>query len=211
VTQQPSPGDRLPPAGWYPQGDQERWWNGSSWSDSFRPLAPGAPGVASYGQPGHGQPYYAAPQQRSNVARNLLLGCALVLVLMIAGCGVGIAVLASRVDGTLDDDTPGGPNDPLTITEGQAFSVAGFDYADGWAVTPDEVGDADLTGLRVTNDRSDSDSAFVEVRLLQATAVAATLTCTSGTVEVGATAELDCTSSDDLPASWDRITIQDSF
>jgi hypothetical protein len=211
VTQEPAPGDRLPPAGWYPQGDQERWWNGSSWSDSFRPIAPGAPGVPSYGQPGYGQPYYAAPQQKSNVGRNVLLGCSLVLVLLIASCGVGIAVLASRVDDSASDDTPGGPNNPLTITEGVGFQVAGFEYAAGWAVTSDELGDADITGLRVTNDRSGSDSAFVEVRLLQGSTVAATLTCTSGTVEVGATADLGCTSLDDLPASWDRITIRDSF
>ena len=33
MTQTPNP-----PAGWYPQDNQERWWDGTGWSDNFRPL-----------------------------------------------------------------------------------------------------------------------------------------------------------------------------
>lgn len=58
MTQTPNP-----PAGWYPQGGQERWWDGNAWSDNFRPLGSEQtqqPGLAqpAYGQPAQGQPAY---------------------------------------------------------------------------------------------------------------------------------------------------------
>ena len=63
MTQTPNP-----PAGWYPQGNQERWWDGTGWSDNFRPLGseqtqqPGQPAAtAGYAQPAYGQPAYGQP------------------------------------------------------------------------------------------------------------------------------------------------------
>ena len=46
MTQTPNP-----PAGWYPQDNQERWWDGTGWSDNFRPL-----GSDQTPQPGYQQP-----------------------------------------------------------------------------------------------------------------------------------------------------------
>lgn len=48
------------PAGWYPDGNgQERWWDGSGWTDHVRPPAQAAPAApASYGQPPQGQQGY---------------------------------------------------------------------------------------------------------------------------------------------------------
>ena len=233
MTQTPNP-----PAGWYPQGDQERWWDGTAWSDNFRPLGNDSSGgyppmfqamqqpqpgqQAGYGQPqqpgyaqpgGYQQPYYAAPRQKSNTVRNLLITFAVLAVLLVGGCTAMVALLAKNVDDVVNDDTPGGPNNPLTITAGQGFEVAGFTYADGWSVAPDEVGDTDVVGLTVTNDRDSSDYAFVTIKLLDVNTVVATVSCTGAgdRIAPGTTETLDCTSSDDLPVTYDEITIQDAF
>jgi T4 superinfection immunity protein/uncharacterized protein DUF2510 len=54
------PNDPISPtsvAGWYPQGDAERWWDGANWTDHVRP-GPGRPtGIL----PAAGQPYSQAP------------------------------------------------------------------------------------------------------------------------------------------------------
>lgn len=33
----------LPPAGWYPEGNGQRFWDGQQWTDNRAPLAPAAP------------------------------------------------------------------------------------------------------------------------------------------------------------------------
>jgi len=51
-----------PQPGWYPDPQvpgQQRWWDGSGWTDQTAPLAGGQGGVASQ-QPAGGQPAYAA-------------------------------------------------------------------------------------------------------------------------------------------------------
>jgi hypothetical protein len=221
--------DQTPPAGWYPQDGQERWWNGSSWSDSYRPVSvpapapPPAPAPAapsSYGAPvpygapqvpAYQQPY--TPPRESHLVRNLLLVFGLLAVLLVGGCTALVVVVGNRVDDVLNDDTPGGPNNPLTVTEGEPFEVAGFEYAAGWAIEADEFGDADVSGLSVTNDRGESDWAYVTLKLLQGNVVTATVDCTSpgSRIEDGTTVTLDCTSGDTLPTDYDRVTIQDAF
>lgn len=209
----------LPPPGWYPQGDQERWWNGASWSDTFRPLqaAPTASYGAPYAQPGqttpYQQPYYQAPQSSSHTLRNVLIAVGVVLVLLVGGCTAAIVAVGRKVDNVVNDDTPGGPNNPLTVTPGQGFEVAGFDYADGWQLGPDDLGDVDVTGLKVTNNRGKSDYAFVTLKLLSGNEVVADVSCTSpgSRIDEGTTITLDCTSSDDMPAAYDEVTIQDAF
>ena len=76
MTQTPNP-----PAGWYPQDNQERWWDGNGWSDNFRPLGsgqtpqPGQPAMTTgyptyqqpaYAQPTYGQPYMTQPVKQSH-------------------------------------------------------------------------------------------------------------------------------------------------
>src|SRR3712207_6000682 len=54
------------PAGWYPQGNVQRWWDGNAWTEHTQPL----PG----GQPTMQQPYQLPqPPQKSNTARNVLI------------------------------------------------------------------------------------------------------------------------------------------
>ncbi|QDG66660.1 DUF2510 domain-containing protein [Pseudarthrobacter sp. NIBRBAC000502772] len=36
----PPPPPASVPAGWYPQGDVQRYWDGSAWTEHTAPLAP---------------------------------------------------------------------------------------------------------------------------------------------------------------------------
>jgi hypothetical protein len=226
MTQTPNP-----PAGWYPQGNQERWWDGTAWSDNFRPLGSeqtqqlGPPATAAYptyqpqpayGQPAYGapQPYVAPPVQQSHTARNILIVFAVIFVLFVGGCIAVVAVVGHKVDQAVNDDTLGGPNKPLTITEGKAFEVNGFEYADGWTITAEPVSQTwTIDNLKVTNHRGKADRLDVEIKLYNANEVMATTFCTVGDaldkIPEDTTATVVCTSGDPLPEAYDKITIQD--
>jgi hypothetical protein len=228
MTQTPNP-----PAGWYPQGSQERWWDGTGWSDNFRPLGsdqapqpaaptaayqttypqPAEPGWAqpTYGQP---QPYQTQPVGKSHVARNILIVFGVLFVLFVGGCITVVAVVSDKVNDAVNDDSLGGPNNPMTITEGKAFEVNGFDYGDGWTITNEPVsGTWNIDALKVTNNRGKADRLDVEIKLLNGGEVLATSICIAGDaldkIAKGTTVTVDCTSADPLPDAYDKITIQD--
>lgn len=225
MTQTPNP-----PAGWYPQGNQERWWDGSAWSDNVRPLGSEqtyqpvpqpAYGQPAYGQPAYGQPVYGAPQpyvgppvQQNHTARNILIVFGVIFLLFVGGCVAVLAVVGHKVNQAVNDDTLGGPNKPLTITEGKAFEVNGFEYADGWTITTDPVDQTwTVDNLKVTNHRGKADRLDVEIKLLSANEVITTAFCTVGDaldkIPEDTTATVECTSGDPLPTAYDKITIQD--
>lgn len=226
MTQTPNP-----PAGWYPQDNQERWWDGTGWSDNFRPLGsdltpqPGQPamtaGHATYQQPGYaqptyGQPYMTQPVQQSHTARNILIVFGVLFLLFVGGCIAVVAVVGNEVNDAVNDDSLGGPNNPLTITEGQAFEVNGFEYAEGW-----DIADASISGLfqidnlKVTNHRGKADRLLVEINLLNDDEVVATTTCVAGDgitkIQEDTTVTVECSSGDSLPAAYDQITINDAI
>jgi uncharacterized protein DUF2510 len=228
MTQTPNP-----PAGWYPQGTQERWWDGTAWSDNFRPLGseqtpqPGQPmataGYPAYqqAQPGWAQPTYAQPQpyltqpvKQSHTARNILIIFAVLFLLFVGGCIAVVAVVGNKVNDAVNDDSLGGPNNPMTIIEGQAFSVKGFKYAEGWSITEEPVSQTwHVDGLKVTNDRGKADRLDVEIKLLNQGEILATAFCTAGDaldkIPRDTTVTVVCQSSDPLPDAYDKITIQD--
>ena len=208
-----------PPAGWYPQGNQERWWDGNAWSDNFRPIGseqvqqpvyPPTYQQPTYGQPQ--QPYLAAqPVKQSHTGRNILIVLGVLFLLFVGGCFAIVAVVGNQVDDAVNDDSPGGPNNPLTIQEGEAFEVNGFEYADGWSIGADASGYVTVTGLKLTNNRGKADRAIVDIKLLLGKEVLATANCNNGFDKIpeGVTVTLDCTSSDTLPEESDEVTIND--
>lgn len=214
-----------PPAGWYPQGNQERWWDGNAWSDNFRPLgsdqAQQVAAAAGYQQPyqqptyGQPQPYGVQPVKQSHTGRNILIVIGVLFVLMVGGCFAVVAVVGGKVNDAVNDDTLGGPNNPLTITEGESFEVAGMEYAEGWDIADTPVsGLFEIENLKVTNNRGKADRVFIEITLLNANEVLAMTTCTAGNLDKvpeDTTVTLDCVSGDTLPATYDKITIQDAF
>jgi hypothetical protein len=230
MTQTPNP-----PAGWYPQDNQERWWDGTGWSDNFRPLGsgqiqqPGQPMMAAgypntyqqvqqpgYAQPTYGQPqpYLTQPVEKSHTARNILIVFAVLFLLFVGGCIAVVAIVGGKVNDAVNDDSVGGPNNPLTITEGKAFEVNGFEYADGWTIVGEPVSQTwHVDNLKVTNNRGKADRLDVKLTLLNGSEVVATSFCTVGDgidkIPEDITVTVECVSSDPLPQAYDKITIND--
>jgi hypothetical protein len=204
------------PAGWYPANGVERWWDGNAWTDHTRPL-PGAvpPPVPPAGMNapyGAGQPYGVVqqPAQKSHLARNLLIVFGVLFLLFVGSCVAIVAVVSNEVDNVVNDDTLGGPNNPMTIEPGEAFEVAGFEYAEGWTLGPDATGLLSVQGLKVHNDRDKTDQAIVTISVLVGDEVVAATTCTSdGRIPEDRTVTLTCVSSDTMPTDYDEVTIQD--
>jgi hypothetical protein len=211
------------PAGWYPANGVERWWDGNAWTDHTRPLAGAVPppAAAPYGAPAYGAPVYGATQpygvvqpvvQKSHLVRNLLIVFGVLFLLFVGGCVAVVAVVSNEVENVVNDDTPGGPNNPLTIVPGESFEVAGFEYAEGWTIGPDAAGMLSVQGLTVRNDRGRNDQALVTISLLLDGTVRADSTCSSdGRIADGRTVTLSCVSSQTMPTEYDEVTIQDLF
>ena len=211
------------PAGWYPQGDVQRWWDGNAWTEHTHPL-PGAqptmqqPAVQA-GQPAYGAPAYGAPQpyqppqpaQKSHTARNVLIVIGALFLLLVGGCVAVGVVLTDKVNEVVNDDSEGGPNNPKTIEPGEAFEVNGYEYADGWSVGGDASGIFEVRDLKLTNNRGKADRLFVYIKLLNDNEVLATATCsnTGDKIPEGVTVTVNCTSSDSMPAEYDKVTIND--
>lgn len=152
-------------------------------------------------------------QKKSHTLRNVLLGITALVILSFVGCTALIGGAANEVSESIEEDAnkPGGTDNPLTIVPGEAFEVDGFAYAAGWGVSADTLGDIAVTDLKVTNNRDSSDSAIVEIKFLQGTEVLGLADCTTEPIDVGTTVTLSCFSADDFPASYEKITISDSF
>jgi hypothetical protein len=194
------------PAGWHPQGNVERYWDGGAWTDQTRPI-PVAP-----------QPVYYAPQpvKQSHTARNILIVLGVLFILGVGGCLAVVGLAGNAVNDAIeeaeaDDAKPGGPDNPLTIVEGQAFEVDGFSYAAGWSVGKDSIDDVDVQGLKVTNNRDKKDSALVEIKFWNGSEVLALADCTTEPIAQNTTTAVSCFSADKLPAAYDKITINDTF
>ena len=192
------------PAGFYPDSTGAmRFWDGTQWTEHTQDG--GAPPAAA-----------AAPAKKSHTVRNVILILIAVFVLFIGGCIALIGGAANEIDKAIDEEVsgdaePGGPDNPLEITEGEAFSVSGFDYAAGWAIGDDGLGSPSIDGLKVTNNREDPDAALVEIKFLTGTEVLALVDCTTEEISVGQTTTLDCFSVDEIPADYDTLTISDTF
>ncbi len=113
----------------------------------------------AYPQQGYAPGYQGTPSSGSSYTTKIVLIVIGVLILLVGG---GCLAVATLVGGAVneavetierEDDQPGGPDNPLEITEGEAFEVSGFDYDPGWSVVGDFVDDADIEGLKLTNNR----------------------------------------------------------
>lgn len=151
--------------------------------------------------------------KKKGKALKILLILGLLFLLGLGGCVALVGGAANEVSKSIEEDEnkPGGTNNPLTITAGEAFEVDGFNYAAGWTVAKDALGDVEIKGLKVTNNRDDRDSALVEIKFWKGTEVLALVDCTTEPINVGTTVTLGCSSADDFPTAYDKITINDSF
>lgn len=152
------------------------------------------------------------PEKKKHTVRNIILGLILLFVLFIGGCMALIGGAANEVDKAIKEDAnkSGGTDNPMEITEGEAFDVDGFDYSEGWELS-NEYKLASIENFKVTNNRDDQDSAFIYVKLWQGTEAVTVIHCSTEQIPVGTTTSLDCGSDDDLAKDYDKITINDTF
>lgn len=154
----------------------------------------------------------APAPKKSHTLRNVLLAITLLFVLFVGGCFALIGGVANEASKAIEENAnrPGGDSNPLDITEGEAFEVAGFNYADGWKITS-RFGTSEIKGLKVTNNRDDRDSAIVEVKAWRGQEVVAVIDCSTELIQPGTTTTLNCVGGDKMPANYDRLTINDTF
>lgn len=176
------------------------------------PNQPPAPQYAQQPPPGY---YPPQPPKKSHTARNILIAFAVLFLLGVGGCFAAVGLAANEVGKSIDKQTaadkqPGGPDNPMKITEGKAFEVSGFNYADGWRINATPYG-IDIKGLKVTNNRGEKDSALVEIKFMRGNEVAAVVDCTTEPIQPEQTTTLSCLSGDKLPKGYDQITINDTF
>ena len=152
------------------------------------------------------------PQKKSHTVRNVFLALGLIFILFVGGCFAIVGAGLNAADKAIkeNDSRAGGADNPLTIVEGKAFEVDGFNYAAGWKLVGSQFG-LDIKNLKVTNNREDEDSALVEIKFMKGSEVVADADCTSDPITVGQTVTLTCISADKLPKNFDEITINDTF
>lgn len=157
-----------------------------------------------------------APQQppkKKHTLRNVILIITGLIVLTFVGCSVLLGAAVNEVDKSIkeSENEAGGTNNPITIEEGKAFSVRGFDYDAGWKIKKDEFGTFEIVKLKVANNREDKDSALVEIKFMKGSEVLALVDCTTEPIAVGQKTTLNCLSADELPSDYSKITVNDTF
>ncbi len=184
------------------------------------------------GQP-YQQGYAPRPPKKSHTLRNVLLIIGALLVLLVGGCTAVLVAGGNAVNNAVEeaeasanapaappaaqqpaaeqDDTYGDEKNPVTLTKGKAFDIRGFKYAAGWKIADDGLGSATVEKLKVTNGRGREDSALIEIKLWQGSEIVAAVDCSSDGIAPGTTVTLSCFGTDDLPTSYDKVTINDSF
>lgn len=195
--------------GWFPQPDgRERYYDGEQWTDHYRaPSGQGAPAPQAPGGP--------PPKRKSSPWKWIIIIGVIVLMVCFGGfaaCTAGVLGTANEVNESMEsaESESGGPNNPVEITEGEAFEVRGFAYSDGWKVT-EELGSVSIEDLKVTNNRESRDSALVTIKFMKGSEVMASVDCTSDPIQPGQTVTLNCLSADEMPTDYDKITINDTF
>lgn len=178
--------------------------------------------------PGQGQPPnpyggypspYQPPKGGSGKTIAIVVGIIVVVILAICGGIVGLAVWGlNTVEDSIDEfdgDRRGGPNNPITLVEGEAFEIDGIEYDEGWTIAPpaDEYNGNAIVGLMGENDRSDGSSETVSLRFtfLTGNSEVGEIACHSnGSISHGNTEELECSDRDTLPA-YDSIEVSASY
>ena len=153
------------------------------------------------------------PPKKSHTLRNVLLIILALFILFVGGCLAIVGMAANSVDKSIkkSENESGGTNNPITIVQGKAFNVRGFNYKAGWRVVGDGAGGVTVKHLRVTNHRSKKDSALVEIKFMKGSEVLGLSDCTTDPIMPGQTVLVSCIGTDGPVKGYKRITINDTF
>ena len=178
---------------------------------------PGQPGYTPYSQGAYPNPYAQIPQRPNHTTRNVLLIVGAVVLLVCGGIvALGIAAV-NNIDDSFESDYVGSENDPITVTEGSAFEIRGFEYDEGWAIEPAAAGDPlaedAIVGLRATNRRDDEDTETTNLTFsfLTDNEVLGEIRCRAdASVRFERSVTLDCTSYGLEIDGYDTIEVYDT-
>lgn len=191
------------PAGWYPSDGQERYWDGTQWTEQTRPAAAAAP-----------QAPFTPPQpKKKHTLRNVLIAVVVLFVLIVGGCTAILAAGGKAVNDAINDEVK---NDtPTAVTEGKSFEHDGFTASAGWSIKPSRFG-VDVKGMSVTLDddqgTTSGRSALWTIGLYDGKTKVAELTCSSNEIQEGETSKMDCISGDEIKAGdWSTVKVSDAF
>lgn len=189
-----------------------------------RPGQPPAPyGVAPGQQPYPVPSPYARKDSGGKVAV-IVVVAVIGFVLLFCGGFVGAVVwVVVEVDRAVDEatsefdaDRRGGPDNPIPVTEGEAFTIDGMSYAAGWRLRLDGGGDLganEIVGLRATNDRDDGSAEYVSLdfTFLAGDEEVGEITCSSdGDIAAGRVETLGCMGYSEIPP-YDAIEVAAGF
>lgn len=166
-----------------------------------------------YSQGGYPNPYAQGPQRPNHTTRNVLLIVGAVVLLFCGGLFALGVVFFNNIDDAFDPDYRGSENDPISVEEGEAFSIRGFDYDEGWTVSSTPAGDVEIAGLRGTNNRDDEDSesVYLYFEFYQDNARLASVSCSGGgTVAFERSIRLTCNGYADNISGYDEIEVYDN-
>ena len=200
-----------PPAGFYPDSSGAmRWWDGNAWTDrmqqSEQPPPPAAPAPAAA--------VTHAPEKKSHTLRNVLLGITALFVLTIGGCLALLGGTVNEIDKSVKEHETkaGGSKNPINVNEGEAFTIGDNDYLGGWRLKNNVLGEADVAGLKVTNNSDEADFPDIEFRFFKGKEELAEVSCgLLKEVQPGTTAKIECSGDQPLPKKWDNLTVQNSI
>lgn len=183
-----------------------------------QPYGQQQPGYPAYGQQYPPNPYGGgAPPQKSHTTRNVLIIVAVLVVLFCGGAITAVVLLVNSADdafdSAFDSEYEGSEDDPLEVAEGDAFSIRGFDYEEGWSIGTDPTTQAvEIDSLVATNNRDDEESysLFLTFSFYRGGEGIGELTCSSQTtVRHEKKARMTCTGYD-IPTDYDSIEVWDN-
>lgn len=172
-------------------------------------------------QPGvYPNPYQQGPQRPNNTTRNVLIWVSVGVVLF---CGGAFALGWLAVTGVFKaaetsvhgENYPGSRRDPMTITEGQAFEIRDYHYAEGWSFVNDPAADSGIADLVVTNKRSSDQSSTYDPSLVfkfyKDDLTLLEIDCrATAAPDTGKKAVMDCDSfTNGVPADYDSVEVFD--
>ncbi len=140
--------------------------------------------------------------------KKVLLGVVLALVLCGGGCFAMFGAAVNEADKAIKEEER---NDaPTAVAVGKAFTHDDWAVAAGWKLRKDGLGSAEVVA-DVTNKGDDARTALLTIKVLRGTRVLADITCSTDELEPGQSAAMSCFSSDDFPAKYGKVTVEDTL
>jgi hypothetical protein len=215
-----------------------RWvWDGHNWIENphtapppripehpepFTPAAPTEPAeeAAPLPPPTPDGPSTIAPTppwtppERGRTLRNIALSCAVIAILLVAGCTVFVTVAFDQVGKAVHKQGAGdygSLGQTTSVEAGQAFTLDGLRYRPGWRLAENQVGMIEVRRLRFENTRDNEATVVLRLELLRGGDVAATVQCTSNQVPPGSVGRLTCLGAEPRPSQYDEVRVTDLF